>query len=156
MSHRPLDMLRREAAVADRSPSVRRHHAFPTTDTIDCLDQSFSLAGASSPFHHGGPYDAALASRNVDPRYAPVAALRESNLEALKATPPEFIKDSIERHVPLQGVASVPPGKKDLEGNVMRYDEGADLMREEDAEGGPYKRWDFLVSIIGLLVLRFA
>jgi hypothetical protein len=28
----------------------------------------------------------------------------------------------------------------------MRYEEGADLMREPDAPGGAYKRWEGIVS----------
>ncbi|TGJ85926.1 hypothetical protein E0Z10_g2800 [Xylaria hypoxylon] len=50
--------------------------------------------------------------------------------------------DAVKRHVPLQGTASVPPGQKDFTGNVMDYEEGADLMREPDAAGGAYKRYD--------------
>jgi len=67
-------------------------------------------------------------------------------MEAIKATPREFIDDSLTKHVPLQGTAVVPPGMADMRGHVMSYEEGADLMREKDAPGGAYKRWDFVVS----------
>ncbi|KHN94729.1 Pal1 cell morphology [Metarhizium album ARSEF 1941] len=136
MSHRPLDMLKLEARAADRP---RRHRKrISDTDTIDALD---TIGGA---YHHGGPYDATLISRNLNKKYSPVAAVRESNMEAIRATPRENIMDSLIKHVPLQGVASIPSGARDSSGRLMRYREGADLMREPDAEGGAYKRWDGL------------
>jgi hypothetical protein len=36
---------------------------------------------------------------------------------------------------------------KDMAGRTMEYEEGADLMREPDAAGGAYKRWDHVVGI---------
>lgn len=63
-------------------------------------------------------------------------------MEALKATPLEYIHDSLTKHVPLQGTSMVPPGMSDWNGQVMDYKEGADLMREPDAAGGAYKRYD--------------
>ncbi|POR35498.1 Uncharacterized protein TPAR_04319 [Tolypocladium paradoxum] len=134
MSHRPLDMLKADARAADRRPR-RPRKRISETDAIDALD---TIGGA---YHHGGPFDATLASRNLDAKYSPVAAVRASNLEALRATPRENIADSLRHHVPLQGTASIPPGARDMSGNVMRYAEGADLMREPDAAGGAYKRW---------------
>lgn len=98
------------------------------------------------PYHHGGPYDATLISRN-NSKLAPIDALRESNNEALRATPREHIRDALDKHVPLQGVATIPPGMKDMSGREMRYEEGADLMRESDAPGGAYKRWSGEVRI---------
>lgn len=80
--------------------------------------------------------------------YSPVEAVRESNNEALRATPREYIQDSLEKHVPLQGTAIIPPGMADMRGDTMNYEEGADLMREKDAPGGAYKRYDFIVSSI--------
>jgi len=62
-------------------------------------------------------------------------------MEALRATPREFIQDSLRLHVPLQGTAIIPSGGVDMSGNVMTYREGADLMRESDAPGGPYRRY---------------
>ncbi|KAB1718543.1 hypothetical protein FNE72_29140, partial [Klebsiella pneumoniae] len=97
-------------------------------------------------YHHGGPYDATLTSRNLNSKYSPVAAVKDSNRDALRATPRENVLDSLNFHVPLQGTASIPPGGVDMSGNVMDYTEGADLMREPDAAGGPYKRWDGIVS----------
>ncbi|KXH31001.1 hypothetical protein CNYM01_14000 [Colletotrichum nymphaeae SA-01] len=136
MSHRPLDMIKREQRAADRAPHLRTRKYGPVTDTIDSLD---SIGGV---YHHGGPYDATLASRNRNKKYAPVEAVRESNMEALRATPREYIQDSLDKHVPLQGTGLIPAGGTDMSGNVMNYEEGADLMREPNNQGGAYKRWD--------------
>ncbi|KAI5459175.1 hypothetical protein BGZ63DRAFT_272006 [Mariannaea sp. PMI_226] len=135
MSHRPLDILRKEARAADHAPHLRRVN-MPHTDTIDALD---TIGGT---YHHSGPYDAALISRNRDMAYSPVAAVHDSNMEAIRATPREFLEDSIHKNMPLQGTAVIPSGAEDFRGNVMHYKEGADLMREPDAAGGAYKRWD--------------
>lgn len=142
MSHRPLDILKKEHRAADRAPHLRTRKNGPMTDTIDGLD---TIGGV---YHHGGPYDATLASRNRNKQYAPVEAVKESNEEALRATPREYIQDSLTKHVPLQGTGTVPVGSSDMRGNVMNYEEGADLMREPDAQGGAYKRWDGIVSLL--------
>ncbi|TVY59526.1 hypothetical protein LCER1_G000144 [Lachnellula cervina] len=136
MSHRPLDQLRKETKAAHRSPHLRKKH-IPGTDTIDGLDRTV-VGGA---YHHEGPYDATLLSRNTSYNSSPVAAVAASNAEALRATPRENIKDSLVKHVPLQGTSVIPPGMAGLDGKVMNYNEGADLMREPDAPGGAYKRW---------------
>lgn len=141
MSHRPLDQLKKEAKAADRSPHLNRRH-MPGADTIDSLDNT--LFGG--PYHHSGPYDATLMARNTSYKNSPVAATHYGNMEALKATPHEHIKDSLTKKVPLQGTAVIPPGMQGFDGKVMRYKEGADLMREADAPGGAYKRWDHVVS----------
>ncbi|KAL2063507.1 hypothetical protein VTL71DRAFT_5312 [Oculimacula yallundae] len=137
MSHRPLDQLRQEAKAANRSPHLRKKH-IPGADSIDKLDKSV-IGGL---YHHEGPYDATLQSRNTNVKYAPVDAVKRSNAEALRATPREYIKDSLTKHVPLQGTSVIPPGFEDFSGRRMDYEEGADLMREPDAAGGAYKRWD--------------
>ncbi|CAD6505242.1 BgTH12-00734 [Blumeria graminis f. sp. triticale] len=136
MSHRPLDLLRKETKAANRSPHLKKMH-IPGADTIDSLDRS----AFGQSYHHSGPYDATLLARNRSRQYAPVEALQTSNNEALKATPKEFIKAALERHIPLQGTATIPPGMPGYDGKVMKYQEGADLMREYDAEGGAYRRW---------------
>ncbi|KAH7313570.1 hypothetical protein B0I35DRAFT_275686 [Stachybotrys elegans] len=140
MSHQPLEILKREHRAADR---LRRPRKVSETDIIDSLD---TIGGT---YHHGGPYDATLASRNLNKKYSPVAAVQESNMEAIRATPREYIDDSLQRHVPLQGVALVPPGTAEpgrgaFNGRVMNYREGDDLMRDADAPGGAYKRWEGL------------
>jgi hypothetical protein len=140
MSHRPLDQLRKEAKAANRAPHLKKQH-IPGADVIDVLDKS----AIGAPYHHEGPYDATLLSRNTNFKNSPVAATQQTNMEALKATPRENIQDSLGKHVPLQGTAVIPPGMQGFDGKVMRYEEGADLMREETAPGGAYKRWDHVV-----------
>ncbi|KAH7391413.1 hypothetical protein BKA64DRAFT_677519 [Cadophora sp. MPI-SDFR-AT-0126] len=137
MSHRPLDQLRKESKAANRAPHLRKKH-IPGADSIDKLDKSM-IGGL---YHHEGPYDATLISRNANVKYPPVEAVKSTNEEALRATPKEYIKDSLTKHVPLQGTSVIPPGFEDFSGRKMDYEEGADLMREPDAPGGAYKRWD--------------
>ncbi|RDA91537.1 hypothetical protein CP533_4351 [Ophiocordyceps camponoti-saundersi (nom. inval.)] len=108
------------------------------TDSIDALDHT---SQTGHHYHHAGPYEAALPIRNRHPPSSPLAAVHDSNMEALRATPRENILDSLRSHKPLQGVASIPPGGRDGLGNTMLYQEGSDLMRDSDAAGGPYKRW---------------
>ncbi|KAI1807026.1 hypothetical protein F4811DRAFT_507890 [Daldinia bambusicola] len=139
MSERPLEAIKRATKAADRAPHLRKKNR-TGADTVDALDTT----GFGGIYHHDGPYDATLAARNRDKRYAPVEAVKYGNMEALKATPRENVVDSLEHHVPLQGTATIPPGELDYGGHVMQYEEGADLMREEDAPGGPYKRWDHI------------
>ena len=126
-------------------PHKSYHHNKRRPRDVDIIDQldHCSIGGA---YHHGGPYDAALPSHNLDSQLSPMAALRESNLEALRATPANFIYDSLVKQVPLQGTATIPPGFLDYNGNLMQYKEGADLMRDPDAPGGPYKRYPGIVS----------
>ncbi|KAK4157752.1 protein pal1 [Chaetomidium leptoderma] len=140
MSHRPLAVLKREHRAADRAPHLHNHRRQQPSDTIDTLDISGPVPNAT--YHHSGPFDATLKARNTNKKYAPIEAVRDTNLEALKATPAEYVQDSLEKHVPLQGTAVVPPGMADMGGRTMHYEEGADLMREADAPGGAYKRWD--------------
>ncbi|KAI1103578.1 hypothetical protein F4804DRAFT_309588 [Jackrogersella minutella] len=137
MSERPLEAIKRATKAADRAPHLRKKNV-ARADIVDALDDT----GIGGAYHHDGPYDATLASRNRDKRYAPVEAVKYGNAAALKATPREHVIDSLERHVPLQGTATIPPGHRDMSGRVMDYEEGADVMREDDAPGGPYKRWD--------------
>ncbi|KAI9163122.1 hypothetical protein HJFPF1_04721 [Paramyrothecium foliicola] len=136
LSHRPLEMIKQHTRTANRSGGSRHRRNVSDVDTIDALD---TIGGM---YHHGGPYDPTLASRNVNVKYPPVDAVHEGNMEAIRATPREYIQDSLVRHMPLQGIATIPPGETDMSGNVMDFEEGADLMRESDAGGGPYKRWD--------------
>jgi len=144
MSHRPLAMIAREHRAADRAPHLHNHRRQQPSDTIDTLDISGPVPGVI--YHHEGPFDATMKERNTNKAYAPVEAVKDTNMEALKATPAAFVHDSLDKHVPLQGTAIVPPGMKDMSGRTMHYEEGADLMREESAGGGPYKRWDHVVS----------
>ena len=135
-SNRPLDVLRRETRIAHRSPHLRKGHV-PGPDSIDTLDT------AGGKYHHEGPYDATLLSRNTSAFSSPVEAVRGTNDEALKATPPEKLQDSLRRHRPLDGTAMVPPGGHDQFGRRYEYEEGTDMMIEN---GGNYKRWPGVVA----------
>lgn len=140
------DSVRRSKSVGSgsqqqptRRPKQRKHVA----DVIDRLDTS-SFGGA---YHHGGPYDAALRSYNLNPKFSPVAATKEGNRAAWDATPREAQLDALLKGRPLDGVGVVPPGHRAMNGQVMRYEEGPDLMREMSPGGGAYKRWPGLVRV---------
>jgi hypothetical protein len=53
--------------------------------------------------------------------------------------------DAVERHRPLEGVATVPPGMPDKFGRVYDYEEGTDMQRDP-LNGGDYKRIPGVVS----------
>lgn len=135
-SGEPLSIIRRDSRKAYRSHHLHKR-SIPGADSIDRLDP----AVGGRAYHHEGPYDAALLSRNRNPKYAPLDALKDSNAEALRATPSENIKDSVERHRPLEGVAAVPPGQPDRFGRRYDYQEGSDLMHEPSSGDPGYKRW---------------
>ena len=135
-THRPLDIIKRETKLANRAPHLRKNQ-FVGPDSIDSLDT------AGGKYHHAGPFDATLLARNLSPANSPVQAVSRTNKEALKATPSEKVKDSVEKHRPLDGVAIVPPGMMDREGRTYDYEEGADLMIEE----GNYRRWPGMVRL---------
>ncbi|EGO51678.1 hypothetical protein NEUTE1DRAFT_89292 [Neurospora tetrasperma FGSC 2508] len=141
MSHRPLAMLERDYRAADRTPNLRNPRRQQPIDIIDTLDHTGP--GRGFMYHHDGPYDATLASRNRNKKYSPVEAVKDSNMEALRATPHEYVQDSLIKHVPLQGTAVIPPGMRDLAGRTMDYQEGTDMMREGATNGNAsaYKRW---------------
>lgn len=130
-------MLKRETTIAYRAPHLRKQH-IPGPDIIDSLDKT------GTAYHHEGPYDAALLARNITPKISPLEAVKWTNEKALRATPKEKIRDSLERHRPLDGVALIPPGMRDLSGNKMEYEEGTDMMIEN---GGNYKRWPGVVGL---------
>jgi hypothetical protein len=117
MSHRPLAMLKQDAKTVHRSPHLRKP-SIPGVDTIDALD---TVPGGD--YHHEGPFDATLASRNMNSKLSPVAAVAETNALALEATPPEKIRDALRGHRPLDGVAAVPSGERDRNGRFYEYEE---------------------------------
>lgn len=134
-SHRPLEIIRRDTKLANRAPHLRKKHHVGS-DTVDILD---TVGGG---YHHEGPFDATLLARNTAFASSPLAAVRNTNSEALKATPREMVNDSIRAHRPLDGVAMVPPGVPDRNGQIYQYEE-TNLMVEG---GGDYKRWPGVVD----------
>lgn len=137
-SHQPLEIIRKDSRAARRAPHLTRKY-LPGPDQVDRLDNVIMR------YHHEGPYDAALTSRNLSPKISPLMAVRDSNAEAIKATPEENIRDAVVRHRPLDGTAVIPPGVPDRFGRVYHYEEGTDLMREDGAD---YMRWPGVVSIL--------
>lgn len=112
-------------------------------DPIDKLDAT-SFGGF---YHHGGPYDAARPSFNINPKFSPLAATKEGNKAAWDATPREAQLDALVKGRPLDGVGAVPPGQKSMNGQLMEYEEGSDMMRDLEPGGGAYKRWPGIVRI---------
>ena len=135
-SHKPLDIIRRDSRKASK-PHHLKKRSMQGADIIDRLDPAIG----GRPYHHEGPYDAASLARNRDPKYAPVAALETTNSEAIRATPQEAIKDSLDKHMPLDGTAVVPPGQADRLGRTYDYEEGTDMMREGFNGDPGYKQW---------------
>lgn len=70
-------------------------------------------------------------------------ALKVSNEEALKATPRDKIMDSLRGNRPLDGVAYFPPGTPGVNGEVLDYEEGNNMMVEDR---GNFKRIPGMVS----------
>ncbi|KAK9480326.1 hypothetical protein V1514DRAFT_326078 [Lipomyces japonicus] len=75
-----------------------------STDVIDRLDQSHN-----NPYHHEGPFDAALPSRNKGPN-APLDAVARTNLLAMAAIAPGSLADAINNHNPIDNVAVFKSG----------------------------------------------
>jgi hypothetical protein len=148
LGERPLEFVKQEEKLAHRSPHLRKKH-LPGPDSIDRLD-----VGPAGRYHHEGPYDAALLARNTSWESSPLAAVSDSNKEALRATPAENIRDAVEKHRPLDGTASVPPGMEDRFGRLYDYQEGDNLMI---TNGGNYKRWPGVVRhLFSLLLIHYA
>ncbi|KAL4923441.1 uncharacterized protein BDV17DRAFT_276989 [Aspergillus undulatus] len=103
----------------------RRRSQLVNPDIIDRLDTASRFS-----YHHEGPYDAVYPERNKIALHSPIDALRESNEEALRATPHHKIADSVNRHRPLDGVAYFPPGHTDHEGQTYEYEEGHNMMND--------------------------
>lgn len=111
-------------------------------DLIDKMDTVSEL------YHHEGPYDAAARERNIFPDQAPMQALQYSTAEALRATPHDMIIDSIRERRPLDGVATLPPGSRDMSGRVLNYKAGANMMVEDR---GNFQRHPGAVGIATLI-----
>ncbi|KAJ5626129.1 hypothetical protein N7510_002438 [Penicillium lagena] len=126
--HHPVDSRRhRDCSTPRRRASARqpRYSRLVQPDIIDELD-NVSLYS----YHHEGPYDAVYPERNRDIAYSPLEAVKESNAEALKATPRDKVVDCINSHRPLDGTAFYPPGTTDRNGQTYEYEEGANMMND--------------------------
>ncbi|CRG92029.1 hypothetical protein PISL3812_09084 [Talaromyces islandicus] len=103
-----------------------RHHYRKNRVNPDIIDQMDNATILQ--YHHEGPYDAVYPERNVYSHRSPLEAVKDSNEEALRATPMYKIMDSVYRHRPLDGVAYYPPGMTDPEGQTYSYTEGDNMM----------------------------
>lgn len=130
---------------SDPVPRAYSHNSgLVNPDIIDQLDSA-----GMGLYHHEGPYDAVYAERNRTSKASPIEALRESNAEALKATPREKIVDSVENNRPLDGTAYFPPGHTDQVGHRYDYEEGANMMNDY----GNFVRFPGLVCFLSLNAL---
>lgn len=133
-------LRRTKSDRAHRRPKPKKYVA----DTIDRLDTS----PFGGPYHHGGPYDATMKSFNLNSKFSPVAAVKEGNKAAWKATPREAKLDALLKGRPLDGTATVPPGERALNGELMDYEYSTDMLRDPHAGGGAYKQWPGVVSLV--------
>lgn len=109
----------------------RRSHRYPRSSQLvnpDIIDQLDDVTNYS--YHHEGPYDAVCPERNRVSQRSPLEAVRESNEEALRATPRDKIIDCLNSHRPLDGVAFFPPGETDRYGQTYSYEEGSNMMND--------------------------
>ncbi|KAJ5153918.1 uncharacterized protein N7500_009357 [Penicillium coprophilum] len=126
--HHPVEPRRKREHSA---PHRRRHNKYPRhsqlvePDIIDRLDNVTNFS-----YHHEGPYDAARPERNRYAQSSPLEAVKESNAEALRATPHHKIADALNSHRPLDGVAFYPPGTTDRNGQEYSYEEGSNMMND--------------------------
>lgn len=109
----------------------RKTHRYPRTSQLvnpDIIDQLDDVTNYS--YHHEGPYDAVYPERNRISQRSPLEAVRESNEEALRATPRDKITDCLNSHRPLDGVAFFSPGETDRNGQTYSYEEGSNMMND--------------------------
>lgn len=127
--HFPVEpKQRRDSSVPQRS---RSHRIYPHKSQLvnpDIIDQLDNVGFYS--YHHEGPYDAVCPERNLVSQHSPLEAVKESNEEALRATPPEKIIDCLDSHRPLDGTAFFPPGTVDRNGQAYNYEEGSNMMND--------------------------
>jgi len=124
--HYPVEPRRkREHSAPRRRTKYPRHSQLVQPDIIDRLDDVTNFS-----YHHEGPYDAARPERNRYVQSSPLEAVKESNAEALRATPHHKIADALNSHRPLDGVAFYPPGTTDRNGQEYSYEEGSNMMND--------------------------
>lgn len=139
--HPPEPRERRESTnpFLRRRNKGYRHSCMVYPDVIDRLDTV-----GDYQYHHEGPYDAVYPERNRVSVHSPLEAVRESNEEALKATPLDKVVDSVERHRPLDGTAHFASGAEDRGGNTYEYVEGQNMTMNDY---GNFVRFPGLVCI---------
>lgn len=137
-------LRRTKSDRAHRRPKPKKYVA----DTIDRLDTT----PFGGPYHHGGPYDATMKSFNLNSKFSPVAATFGGNRAAWKATPREAKLDALLKGRPLDGTATVPPGERALNGEIMDYEYGTDMLRDPHAGGGAYRQWPGVVSPVSFFL----
>ncbi|KAJ5899906.1 hypothetical protein N7495_004650 [Penicillium taxi] len=130
LEHQPVEprpRRKRDSAPHRRSShrTYNRNSLLVNPDIIDRLDDVSIYS-----YHHEGPYDAVCPERNHLSRFSPLEAVKESNAEALRATPRDKIIDSLNSHRPLDGTAFFPPGTTDPNGQTYDYEEGSNMMNE--------------------------
>ncbi|KAJ5780782.1 hypothetical protein N7457_005942 [Penicillium paradoxum] len=126
--HYPVEpRRRRDHSTPHRRHTTKysRHSQLVQPDVIDQLDNVTTFS-----YHHEGPYDAACPERNRFSQSSPLEAVKESNAEALRATPHHKIADALNSHRPLDGVAFYPPGTTDRNGQEYSYEEGSNMMND--------------------------
>ena len=104
-----------ETATSPSEPHHHHHHHHQSRpsnqlppDAIDLMDESLP---PSLLRHHSGPFDPVTKSAYLSQNKSPLAALEHSTAEILHATPEVSIRDSLNKHVPLQNTAVVGPGE---------------------------------------------
>ncbi|KAJ5520760.1 hypothetical protein N7463_001213 [Penicillium fimorum] len=125
--HYPVEPRRkRELSAPHRHRNkYPRHSQLMQPDIIDRLDNVTEFS-----YHHEGPYDAVRPERNRYIQSSPLEAVKESNAEALRATPHHKIADALNGHRPIDGVAFYPPGTTDRNGQEYSYEEGSNMMND--------------------------
>lgn len=127
--HQPVHpRFQRESSGTQRRRSHQRYSRNSQLVNPDIIDELDDVTSYS--YHHEGPYDAVCPERNRVSHHSPLEAVRESNEEALRATPRDKIIDCLHSHRPLDGTAYFPPGATDRDGQTYEYEEGSNMMDE--------------------------
>ncbi|EKV19868.1 Pal1 cell morphology [Penicillium digitatum] len=126
--HYPVEPRRKREHSAPHRRHTNKHHRHSLLVQPDIIDRLDNVTNFS--YHHEGPYDAARPERNRFAKSSPLDAVKESNAEALRATPHHKIADALNRHRPLDGVAFYPPGTTDRNGQEYSYEEGSNMMND--------------------------
>ncbi|CCG84355.1 protein of unknown function [Taphrina deformans PYCC 5710] len=104
--------------LAAHDKLVRKDSRARKTIPRDGIDNLDNILGS---YHHEGPFDATLASRQI-PGRAPVEAVKYGNSLALSATPSQNVRHSLQNHEPLDGTSRHASGSV-VAGQRFNYDE---------------------------------